>query len=385
MHPTTPAASATTRHASQAHALAQEPDAGDADARRHQPFGLRSDHLTKDAAFALDVTSSPGSAEATSTVRAASENTAYAAKTLLIGGIAGCTAKTVVAPLDRVKILFQTHNARFVKYTGTHFGLFKAGAAIYREYGVRGLFQGHSMQLARIFPYASIKFMTYEQLKKALGRRIDDQHVRNFLAGALCGVISVAASYPLDMIRVRMAYITPTSGVPAERVRTVARLIYNEPAYRFGLLNFFRGFPLTLMGIVPYGGVSFLTHEYFTAVARSRFAHIASRPRDRSAPGRRRKVRELKAWAEMTAGGLSGVFAQTASYPFELVRRRMQIAGAHDPTRRGSAARVISDIWSASGPRGFFVGLTIGYVKVVPMFAVSFFTYEKLKELLDLE
>ncbi|KAJ1956707.1 coenzyme A transporter, partial [Linderina pennispora] len=85
-----------------------------------------------------------------------SENTRYAVMTGAIGGIAGCTAKTVVAPLDRVKILFQTHHVKYTRYAGTHFGLFKAGASIYREYGVRGLLQGHSMQLARIFPYAAV-------------------------------------------------------------------------------------------------------------------------------------------------------------------------------------------------------------------------------------
>ncbi|KAJ1994000.1 coenzyme A transporter [Coemansia spiralis] len=315
-----------------------------------------------------------------------SANTRYAAKTLLIGGIAGCTAKTVVAPLDRVKILFQTHNTRYARYAGTHFGLFKAGAAIYREYGIRGLFQGHSMQLARIFPYAAIKYMSYEQLKLILGRRISDQHLRNFLAGSLCGVISVAVSYPLDMIRVRMAYITPTAGAPAERVRAVVKMIYNEPAYRFGLMNFFRGFPLSLMGIVPYGGVSFLTHEYFTSLARNRYADIATKQSEQHhTKARRRKTRELKAWAELTAGGLSGMFAQTASYPFELVRRRMQIAGVHSPSKKAKASRIIQDVWNKNGLRGFYVGLTIGYVKVAPMFAVSFYTYEKLKAVFDLD
>ncbi|KAJ1779439.1 coenzyme A transporter [Coemansia sp. RSA 518] len=311
------------------------------------------------------------------TTKTFTEKSQYLAKTLVIGGVAGCTAKTVVAPLDRVKILFQTHNAKFTKYTGTHFGLFKAGAAIYREHGVRGLFQGHSMQLARIFPYAAIKFMTYEQLKV---------HVRNFLAGSLCGVISVSVSYPLDMIRVRMAYITPTAGVRAERVRVVAKMIYQEKAHQFGILNFFRGFPVSLMGIVPYGGVSFLTHEYLTALARSRFANIAVIPAStRQESRRRRKVHELKAWAELTAGGISGVVAQTASYPFELVRRRMQIVGAHSPATRSSAIQIVRDVWSTAGLRGFFVGLTIGYVKVVPMFAISFYTYEKLKAVFDLE
>ncbi|KAJ1750906.1 coenzyme A transporter [Coemansia sp. RSA 989] len=301
------------------------------------------------------------------------ENTSYAVKTLIIGGIAGCTAKTVVAPLDRVKILFQTHNAHFAKYAGTHFGLLKAGAAIYRKYGVRGLFQGHSMQLARIFPYSAIKFMTYEQLK---------------MASSLCGIISVSVSYPLDMIRVRMAYITPESGARAERVRVVARMIYQEQAHRFGLFNFFRGFPLSLVGIIPYAGVSFLTHEYLTSLARGRFAAVAAMPADAQQAQvhrRRRKKPELRAWAELTAGGLSGLFAQTASYPFELVRRRMQIAGAHSPSARVSAVQIARSVWEQAGVRGFFVGLTIGYVKIVPMFAVSFYTYEKLKALFDLD
>ncbi|KAJ2781406.1 coenzyme A transporter [Coemansia javaensis] len=316
------------------------------------------------------------------------ESAEYALKTLLIGGIAGCTAKTAVAPLDRVKILFQTRNARFTRYSGTHLGLFKAGAAIYREYGVRGLFQGHSMQLVRVFPYAAVKFMSYEQLKTRLGRRIGDEHLRNFLAGSLCGVISLMVSYPLDMIRVRMAYSLPAAGARPEGVVAVARRVFREEAHRFGILNFFRGFTVSLMGIVPYGGVSFLTHEYLTSLGRGRFAALAAQPE--GAPpthtkGRRRRKPELKAWAELASGGVSGVVAQTASYPFELVRRRMQITGAHSPSERVGAAQIVRSVWSTSGVRGFFVGLTIGYLKVVPMFAVSFFTYERLKVLFDLE
>lgn len=50
--------------------------------------------------------------------------------------------------------------------TGTWSGAFRAGSQIYRENGVRGLFQGHSATLLRIFPYAAIKFMAYEHVHR---------------------------------------------------------------------------------------------------------------------------------------------------------------------------------------------------------------------------
>lgn len=47
---------------------------------------------------------------------------------------------------------------------GTWSGAFRAGTKIYRDAGIRGLMQGHSVTLLRIFPYAAIKFMAYDQI-----------------------------------------------------------------------------------------------------------------------------------------------------------------------------------------------------------------------------
>lgn len=42
--------------------------------------------------------------------------------------------------------------------------MFRASKDIYAETGVRGLLQGHSATLIRIFPYAAIKFMAYDKI-----------------------------------------------------------------------------------------------------------------------------------------------------------------------------------------------------------------------------
>lgn len=46
------------------------------------------------------------------------QNIDYVLRSLVAGGVAGCVAKSVIAPLDRVKILFQTNNPHFQRHSG---------------------------------------------------------------------------------------------------------------------------------------------------------------------------------------------------------------------------------------------------------------------------
>ncbi|KAI1097926.1 mitochondrial carrier protein LEU5 [Jackrogersella minutella] len=332
----------------------------------------------------------------------------YVIRSGIAGGLAGCVAKTTVAPLDRVKILFQTSNPQFVKYQGSWAGFGIAIRDIYAHDGITGLFRGHSATLLKIYPYAAIKFVAYEQYRAFIigSNRQNETWIRRFATGALAGVSSVFLTYPLEVIRVRLAFETKhrhlsladickkiyyeqplSKPSPAATqsgsgaMKTVAQVTISPlqaVAPHSGLVNFYRGFSTTMLGMVPYAGVSFLTHDtagdFFRLPSIRAYTTLpkpANAPADKPAP--------LRAWAELVAGGLSGVVSQTVAYPLEVIRRRMQVSGAVGDGHRLRIGETAGLIFRERGLSGFFVGLSIGYIKVMPLAAVSFYTYERLK------
>jgi len=279
-----------------------------------------------------------------------------------------------------VKILFQASNPDFRHFNSNLSGALQAGRTIYQHDGLRGLFQGHSATLLRIFPYAAIKFMAYDQFHFILmPTRQDETGLRRFVAGALSGVTSVFVTYPLDVVRVRMAFKTK-NGTSRPTFTSAAKIMYLEGASgetssstkraleRFPILKFYRGFTVTVIGMVPYAGVSFLSWGFLrsTFLPASKSGHRPPTP-----------------LADLAIGAVSGAVAQTASYPFEVIRRRMQVGGVTRPDQWYTWRETIQAIWRSSGWRGFYVGLTLGYVKVVPMTAVSFTVWQGCKRLLD--
>lgn len=136
---------------------------------------------------------------------------------------------------------------------------------------------------------------------------------------------------------------------------------------RYPLLKFYRGFTVTIIGMIPYAGVSFLSWGFLRAY----FLPPPKTGRAKATP-----------LADLIIGAFSGAIAQTTSYPFEVTRRRMQVGGITRPDRWLRWGETVSSIWHASGWKGFYVGLSIGYLKIIPMTAVSFAVWQSGKRLL---
>lgn len=74
-----------------------------------------------------------------------------------------------------------------------------------------------------------------------------------------------------------------------------------------------------------------------------------------------------------------------ATYPLDLVRRRMQLEGAAGRARiyNGGICATFRHILRSEGFRGLYRGILAEYYKVVPGVGIVFMTYETLKKLLS--
>ncbi|PJF17095.1 Mitochondrial carrier protein domain-containing protein [Paramicrosporidium saccamoebae] len=311
-----------------------------------------------------------------------SESRYQTLETLICGGVAGSVAKTVIAPFDRVKIHFQVQNPALSPYSGRLRGVFHALQMIYKSTGITGVYRGHSAMLLRIFPYAAINYLSYETFRRGLYEGEPVGQVawwKRILAGSLAGSVAVSCTYPLDIIRVRLAFDLSTKKGEAglrryvQSFQTVASALASEGRKLFGfpLAGFYQGFLPTLGGILPYAGVSYFSFESQKSAYRT---HIA-----------RNEDADIPLALKLIMGMLSGALAQTAAYPLDVVRRRAQVLRVAPHLRkihsgRPSALQILAAVLREHGVRGLFAGLSINYLKVAPATGVSFVIYEFMRE-----
>lgn len=80
----------------------------------------------------------------------------------LAGGVAGAVSRTVVSPLERLKILLQVQSTGRTEYK---MSVPKALAKIWREEGFKGMMAGNGTNCVRIVPYSAVQFGSYNLYK----------------------------------------------------------------------------------------------------------------------------------------------------------------------------------------------------------------------------
>jgi len=130
-----------------------------------------------------------------------------------LGGVSGAIAKTITAPIERVKLIIQTQDANprirageVPRYTG----IGNCFMRVYSEQGLLAFWRGNFTNVIRYFPTQAFNFAFKDTFKKMFPSYNPKTEFGKFFlvqmaSGAMAGAGSLCIVYPLDYARTRLA------------------------------------------------------------------------------------------------------------------------------------------------------------------------------------
>ncbi|KAK2706926.1 mitochondrial thiamine pyrophosphate carrier-like isoform X2 [Artemia franciscana] len=262
--------------------------------------------------------------------------------------------------------MLQIEPIRRHSQTSRYRGLMQACGDIWRREGIAGFWKGHvPAQLLSVI-YGSVQFVSYDRLYsnlKLLSNETNEVLIRG-VAGGCGGCLATLVSYPTDVLRTRFSsqgeFKVYTS------LNQAMASILKEDGYR----GFFRGLQPSLLQIFPYVAIQFGLYKPCGDLVK----HIL---------GSSTMNENITTIESMIAGGICGGTAKMVVYPFDLVKRRLQVQG-FEKARMGfgkletyiGSVECFRKTLSSEGIVGLFKGISPSLVKAVTVSALSFSLYE---------
>jgi solute carrier family 25 (adenine nucleotide translocator) protein 4/5/6/31 len=288
------------------------------------------------------------------------------------GGISGTIAKTCTAPIERVKLIIQTQDANprimsgeVARYTG----IVNCFSRVASEQGIASFWRGNLTNVIRYFPTQAFNFAFKDSIKRLFPRYDAKTNFGMFFAvnmasGAAAGAGSLVIVYPLDYARTRLASDVGTgarefNGLVDCLVKTAAK----------GPRALYNGFGVSVVGIIPYRGVYFGMFD--TLKEKNPWK------KERNLIGTASKF----AIAQVTA-----ITAGYASYPFDTVRRRLQMQ-SNKPREKwvyAGTADCFKQVLAKEGITAFFKGAGANALRTVGS-ALVLILYDEIKHFAGLE
>eukprot|EP01041_Mallomonas_annulata_P011051 gene11051-23107_t len=262
---------------------------------------------------------------------------------VICGAIAGVIAKTAIAPAEKVKMSFQTSTQKF-----SFLQAFNKGKEMFLKDGILSLWKGHSTTIVRVAPFAGLNFLFHDYAELAMKKSLKKEQlpfVYKFLAGSFGGACATILTYPLDVLRVRLALIKNST--------------WSSTFKQGGL---YQGLFPTLLGIVPYSGtiwcVKQTLHEYYPTVSGHNLTNFES----------------------FFLNGFAGICGQFVSYPLDVLRRRMQMFVPAPGQPSPSLRQMFIHLVETEGYPSLFKGFSMNLFKGPVALSISLSTYDGLRD-----
>ncbi|KAI2791582.1 hypothetical protein POX_c04444 [Penicillium oxalicum] len=181
------------------------------------------------------------------------------------------------------------------------------------------------------------------------------------------GVLTALMTNPIWVVKTRMLATGANSPGAYPSVISGVRQIYQTE----GLRGFYRGLVPSLFG-VSHGAFQFMAYEKLKT-----FWSMDSSTSETQGKGRPGSQRTFGVLDTLALSGTSKLFAGCVTYPYQVIRARLQVLEAQMLYR--GAMDAVHQVWSREGIAGFYRGLGPNLVRVLPSTWVTFVVYETIK------
>ncbi|PWA68883.1 carrier protein [Artemisia annua] len=252
---------------------------------------------------------------------------------------------------DDVKFILQTHGLRAGEESAKKtIGFIEAVISVGKQDGVKGYWKGNLAQVIRILPYSAVQLFAYESYKKLFrGEDGELSVIGRLAAGASAGMTSTFVTYPLDVLRLRMAVDPGHQTMP----NVIVRMIKEE-----GLGSFYKGLVPSLISIAPYVAVNFCVFDLVKKTLPENFQN--------------------KTEASFITAFMAATIATVTCYPLDTIRRQMQMRG----TPYNTVLDAFSGIIARDGVAGLYRGFVPNALKTLPNSSIRLTTFDAMKRLI---
>lgn len=287
----------------------------------------------------------------------------------LVGGISAAISKTCVAPIERVKLLLQNQDASAqIAADQRYKGIVDCFTRVAREQGITSMWRGNLANVIRYFPTQALNFAFKDTFKKYLNPYNKKTQpgmffIGNIASGGAAGASSLCFVYPLDFARTRLAVDIGKSGSDRQFNGLLDCLV--KIAKSDGVLGLYRGFGISVMGIIAYRGAYFGLFDTGNAIL--------------FGEGKNSNFFLMWAFAQTTTT-MAGIF----SYPLDTVRRRLMMqSGRKDILYKGTID-CFRKIAADEGINAFFKGAASNVIRGTGG-ALVLVLYSKIQKYLGLK
>lgn len=269
-------------------------------------------------------------------------------KDLAAGGVAGGISKTVVAPIERVKLLLQVQSSNPNIPKEQHYkGIGDCFSRVVAEQGAASLWRGNMANVIRYFPTQALNFAFKDKYKKLFVKPRSEVGFWRFFAGNLAaggaaGATSLLFVYPLDFARTRLGADIGKS--EAEREFTGLMDCLKKIVAKDGPLGLYRGFGVSVGGIIVYRAAFFGGFDTMKSMLLGPDAPV---------------------WQSWMVAQTVTTGAGIVSYPFDTVRRRMMMQSGRpvEEQQYKSTLDCWGKILAQEGPTAFFKGAASNIIR----------------------